>query len=221
MQDRRSEQAREAGSLPFCRIAVRCSPKSCFSTQAISGFLVGVGGGCTRSPSTRRDGPTQRSPGLGPPSPARRAAADGALSLQPAELHSPGLLDRCPQSRPTGSHRPPAAPAAPLLSLPPASSQDHTSKPDSSQRLGVSHAAQSQMPWRRACGAAPARGDTAPFQGPGPCSLSPVLGHQSPAALPGLAELGPTRGTAPCTTSRGPHGSPTRTEAGSHLGSRH
>lgn len=26
-------------NLPFCRIAVKCSPNSCFSTQAISGFL--------------------------------------------------------------------------------------------------------------------------------------------------------------------------------------
>jgi hypothetical protein len=26
-------------NIPFCRIAVKCSPKSCFSTQAISGFL--------------------------------------------------------------------------------------------------------------------------------------------------------------------------------------
>lgn len=25
--------------IPFCKIAVKCSPSSCFSTQAISGFL--------------------------------------------------------------------------------------------------------------------------------------------------------------------------------------
>lgn len=45
-------------ALPFCRIAVKCSPSSCFSTQAISGFLqrqqrAGVGNRTLVSPEAR------------------------------------------------------------------------------------------------------------------------------------------------------------------------
>ena len=180
------------------------------------------GGWCTRSPSTRRDGTTpaltrpraaeSREEGGSAQRGCRRPSRSGQLSSSPWGSWTAAL-----SPAPLGPTAPPP-PQRPLFSLPPASSQDHTSKLDSLQSLGVSRATENLTSWRRACGLSPAHGDTAPFWGPGLCSLSSALRDQSPTALPGLLTLGPLEGLLPAPPRVALMAAP---EAGSHLGSGH